>query len=105
MTPALERFTRRSQGRRIRALLGHTTVEHRAQWLAVFAAARFGDDQSRRVYVLRRERPLERSGAITAAPRGAPAHRLPRRRVDGPLATKVNRLIRAEWHLGRRTRG
>ena len=104
VTPALERFARRALGKRMRAVLGHTTVEHRAQWLAAFSAASFGDEGSRRVYVLRRENPLDATGVITPAPREAPARRLPRRRVVGPLATKAHRLIRAEWHLRRRSR-
>ena len=96
VTPAIEALARRADA-------GHSTVEHRAQWLATFRAACFGEELRHRVYVLRREPPLAAAGGVVLAG-DEPRPRTPRRRRIGPLATKAQRLLRAEWHLlrGRR---
>jgi hypothetical protein len=94
---------------RWRARLLYSTSEHRAQWLALFAAACFGEDQPLRVYVFRRTPALAPVSPALAARRPAPslqATRRPRvrRRRLGALATKARRLVQAEWRLAR-TRG
>jgi hypothetical protein len=96
VTPAIEALARRGDA-------GHSTVEHRAQWLATFRAACFGEELRHRVYVLRRDPPLAAAEGLVPAP-DEPRPRRGRRRRIGPLATKAQRLLRAEWHLlrGRR---
>lgn len=86
---------------RWRRRLLYSTSEHRDHWLSVFRAACFGEDPAFRVYVYEREAPLAlhalepRRGAV--ARRGlAPGSR--GRRL-GTLATKLRRLVVAEWRL------
>jgi hypothetical protein len=113
---ALSRLAALASQRRWRSRLLYTTSEHRDGWLAVFRAGCFGDDVPLRVYVLRRPTPrLRASRAAVAKPtppspvgsvRPAPsfASERPvaiRRRRVGTLATKLRRLIRAEWLLFR----
>jgi hypothetical protein len=94
---------------RWRARLLYSTSEHRAQWLALFAAACFGEDLPLRVYVFRRTPALLAASPVHAAQRPAPsvqtAHRpRVRRRRLAALVTKARRLVQAEWRLAR-TRG
>jgi hypothetical protein len=104
---------------RWRNRLLYSTTEHRDGWLAVFRAGCFGDDVPLRVYVFRREAPQSQAAsrviaepasaspvAVIRTSRPAPplanvaAIRVRRRRV-GTLATKLRRLISAEWQLFR----
>lgn len=105
---------------RWRRRLLYSTIEHRSNWLAVFAAGCFGDDGQLRVYLLARATGARSRAAEPPPPEvgpgGSPAEsrRLPasryapalhlRRARLGPLVTKLRRLIRAEWLL-RRGRG
>ena len=105
--PVLLELARLASAPRWRRRLLYSTSEHPAQWLAVFRAGAFGDDGSLRVYAFRAERP--RAIEPAALPAALPPSRLrpapaPRRRRIGPLATKLRRLLRAEWGLFR-TRG
>jgi hypothetical protein len=77
----------------------YSTVEHRANWIAVFRAGAFGDSTPLRIYAYRAEHPraVERS-AQRPEQRSGGLPRLRRRRV-GELATKLRRLLRAEWAL------
>lgn len=104
---------------RWRNRLLYSTTEHRDGWLAVFRAGCFGDDVPLRVYVFCREAPPSQAAsrviaepasaspvAVIRTSRPAPplanvaAIRVRRRRV-GTLATKLRRLIWAEWQLFR----
>lgn len=88
--------------------LGYSTSEHRREWLATMRAACFDGPARLRVYVLRRDEPLERAEQRwRVADRGDGARRpepprwqptVSRSRV-GPLATKAMRLLRAERYL------
>jgi hypothetical protein len=84
---------------------GHSTVEHRADWLATFRAACFGEELDHRVYALRRVAPLPAGPGLTLVGE-APSRpaRPPRAGRLVAIATKAHRLVRAEWHLlrGRR---
>ncbi|HUB76667.1 MAG TPA: glycosyltransferase [Solirubrobacteraceae bacterium] len=91
-----------ASGRRWRRMLLYSASEHRDNWLAVFRAGCFGEDPARRVYTYRRDVPLEadRPPAAVAARSASEAPRLAvRRRRIGSLATKLRRLLRAEWAL------
>jgi hypothetical protein len=94
---------------RWRARLLYSTAEHRAQWLALFAAACFGEDLPLRAYVFRRTPALLAASPVHPAQRPAPSlqtARRPRvrRRRLAALVTKARRLVQAEWRLAR-TRG
>jgi hypothetical protein len=113
--PALLALAARASRPRWRRRLLYSTIEHRSNWLAVFAAGCFGDDGRLRVYLLQRATPAQARAAgpppPAVAPSGSPAEssRLPasryapalhlRRARLGPLVTKFRRLIRAEWLL------
>ena len=97
--PVLLRLARLASRPRWRARLLYSTVEHRANWIAVFRAGAFGDGTPLRIYAYRAEHPraVERP-AQRPQPRADGLPRLRRRRV-GELATKLRRLLRAEWAL------
>jgi hypothetical protein len=97
--PILLRLARLASRPRWRARLLYSTVEHRANWIAVFRAGAFGDSTPLRIYAYRAEHPraVERS-AQRPEQRSGGLPRLRRRRV-GELATKLRRLLRAEWAL------
>lgn len=105
---------------RWRNRLRYTTTEHREDWLSVFRAGCFGDDVPLRVYVFRRDSRRPGSSARQVVPN--PAHGSPvgvvrttrpapplantpairaRRRRFGTFATKLRRLVKAEWLLFR----
>ncbi len=97
--PVLLRLARLASRPRWRARLLYSTVEHRANWIAVFRAGAFGDGTPLRVYAYRAEHPraVERSAQLRQQ-RSDGLPRLRRRRV-GELATKLRRLLRAEWAI------
>ncbi len=103
--PVLEHLAALASRPRWRRRLLYSTSEHREQWLAVFRAGCFGEQQPLRVYVFGRTSPLAPSPGDAAA-RERQADALPsRRRVSprrhrvGALVTKARRLMRAEWQL------
>jgi hypothetical protein len=90
---------------RWRRRLLYSTVEHRDDWVALFAASAFGDDGPLRIYAFRRTDPPPAEGWIASSTPAPPSPfqpplRIPRRRL-GVLVTKLRRLIRAEWLLFR----
>jgi hypothetical protein len=90
---------------RWRRRLLYSTVQHRDDWLALFAASAFGDDGPLRIYAFRRTDPPPAEGWIASATQPPPSPfqpplRIPRRRL-GSLVTKLRRLVRAEWLLFR----
>ncbi|HEX2702335.1 MAG TPA: glycosyltransferase [Solirubrobacteraceae bacterium] len=115
---ALARLAALASRPRWRNDLLYSTTEHRDGWLAVFRAGCFGDEVPLRVYVFRRAAgpPADSRAAVTptsASPDGvagttrpapavadARAIKLRRHRL-GTVATKLRRLIRAEWLLFR----
>jgi hypothetical protein len=91
-----------------RRTLGLSTLEYRERWLALFAAACFGDDPALRVYVFKRANAAPAPSAeakpnVIARPTGRRPRKLRvRRRRFGALVTKARRLVWAEWELRRR---
>jgi hypothetical protein len=82
----------------------YSTVEHRANWIAVFRAGSFGDGTPLRVYAYRAEHPRAvEPSAGHPEQRSGDLPRLRQRRV-GEFATKLRRLLRAEWALLRARR-
>lgn len=98
---ALARIASRPRWRR---RLLYSTSEHREQWLALFRAACFGEQPALRLYVYERTAPATGPPVQWASPAGRspfqPAVRIPRSRI-GTVATKLRRLVRAEWRLAR----
>lgn len=86
---------------RWRQRLLYSTSEHREQWLGVFRAACFGDDPAYRLYVYERVSPLPTRALEPRASAAGPANPAPaaRGRRIGALATKLRRLVVAEWEL------
>lgn len=108
--PVLARLAQLASRPRWRRRLLYSTSEHREQWLAVFRAGCFGEQQPLRVYVFRRTPPLALPAApeaIGRPPAARPSRRPPRLRRHriGSLVTKARRLIRAEWQLARHRPG
>jgi hypothetical protein len=106
--PVVLGLARLASRARWRRRLLYSTVEHRDDWLALFAASAFGDDGPFRIYAFRRTDPTPAERWIASATQPPPSPfkpplRIPRRRL-GSLVTKLRRLVRAEWLLFR-TRG
>jgi hypothetical protein len=101
--PVVARLARVASRPRWRRRLLYSASEHREQWLALFRAGCFGEDQPLRVYVFRRTTDAEPAAVEGSSRALAPAsHRLRlRRRRVAALTTKLRRLVRAEWRLAR----
>ena len=92
-------------------MLSFSTLEQRCHWLATLRAGCFDGPARLRVYILRRDVPLDAAtprfdeATPQASRPSVPAWRpaVSRARV-GPLLTKASRLLRAEWYLWRARR-